>query len=303
MSFPCHTWRKRELYFFVKFFSFITGILFIGGIIEYANIKSMEPLMKGAPTKKNSELTSTTNHTAEVLQTKKVPFKTNHIIQVGRARTATTFQFHTLCVMAFLKFPHRSIACKFNQFESKSDFLVSKTHHFRDARKFVRRKHTVFFATTSSGEVDKGFKGFDFTYVANMSFVKNLGVNMIYEYVPIFQLDKNTAKLVLSYFKHWDILRICCGDQMSTSWREKLMGISNETHQCDQYNISSVEESYMKSKLYKKMKSRGMKDFLKPALADGDLTGKYCEEYNDGVRRCNWTFNSWLKGEHFCPKN
>ena len=79
---------------------------------------------------------------------------------------------------------------------------------------------------------------------------------------------------------------------MSNSWRKILNGSIDEMHQCDLYNISNVEISFMNSQLYKEMLSRNLYYMLRPSDFDGALSGEYCEKYNDGVKRCGLEFNS-----------
>ena len=217
---------------------------------------------------------------------------TTHLVQVAEGRTASTFQFQTLCVMSFVKFKNQSIECKYGKWTSESDVLITKTHVFEEAQERINQNNTLFFTSVQpSGKIDADF---NFMYIANTSLLKRRGEYMIFEYAPLFQLNQEESFAVFEYFKFWDILRICCGKQMSTSWRQKLNGSIDEMHQCDLYNISNVEISFMNSQLYKEMQARNMNYMLRPSEVDGGLSGEYCEEYNDGVKRYGLEFNEGL---------
>jgi len=231
----------------------------------------------------------------------KVPLNTTHIIQVGDPRTATTLQFQTLCALSFLKFKNKSLDCNFNKWISTRDVLVTKTHNWTTARKYINKTNTIFFATTKKGSFNHS--EFDFEYIVNTKLLKKRGEYLLYEYARIFQLNDAEAEMAFQFLKYWDILRICCGTQMSISWRLQLKKDSGEVHLCDLYNISKVEFAFMKTQLYHEMKENKLEQMLKPSTADGELNGEYCEMYNDGVKRCGWRFNSWKKGIHQCPDN
>ena len=96
-------------------------------------------------------------------------------------------------------------------------FKVTKTHNFTHALQFSNKPNVLIFLSARHGE--KIDERFDFYYIADTNLVKKRGETVIFEYQNMFSLSDEQMELLLEYFHYWDILRQCCGSQMSNSWR------------------------------------------------------------------------------------
>ena len=65
------------------------------------------------------------------------------------------------------------------------------------------------------------------TYEASLETLNRLGVHIIYEYQQFFNIPTKLMDLVYEYMRYWDILRVCCGPQMSEDWRQALLNNSS----------------------------------------------------------------------------
>ncbi|XP_060594122.1 uncharacterized protein LOC132748498 [Ruditapes philippinarum] len=241
---------------------------------------------------------------------KRVP---NLIVQYGTPRTATTLQFHLLCLMmAFLHEDEKnSVGCYFNRFETNNKYRVIKRHSIPDkALYFIPAGSWVFM--TSKGPLTKPKqdqvrrlkqKRIAFPYIADVNLVSKRSHFIAYEYQKFFGLSNQNMTHVVEYLRYWDILRVCCGMQMSGDWRNHLAPKKNyrnhhDPHSlsypaCEMYNISNVEALLLKTHAYKTFSSHSsLKNFLgKPSLVDGNLDGSYCKRCNAKISKFKLSFN------------
>ena len=98
-------------------------------------------------------------------------------------------------------------------------------------------------------------------YIADFDIVSKRGHTIIMEYQEYFNLSdhKKTSQIeqAFVYIRYWDILRICCGMQMSADWRNQLRPLvtykqhhyenSSAYTACEMYNMSNVEKPLMKT--------------------------------------------------------
>jgi hypothetical protein len=176
-------------------------------------------------------------------------------------------------------------------------FLVVKTHDPCNALRFANDT-TAIFSTVSH---HPGFNFTEFAYVQNVSMLKeNLmsAYMVVWKYQSIFALTDSEMVAVAAYFELWDILRLCCGKQMSKHWRHWLTTYetTNSRHAaavvnlCQQRNISQVETDLLLTSVAKQLRKSRNNDMVRPSTSE-PLSGSYCELYKRGVKEKHLKFD------------
>jgi len=235
------------------------------------------------------------------------PIKT-HIVTQGRPRTATTLLFNMVAVSNFLylvendpgKIPdvelrywQRPKGYKILRATNKP--MIAKAHISLD--NFLSNNTVVFTAAVDKKEAAAMKKslerdGHTIAFVQDMETLKEGGVTgLVKEYVSGYGLSKKDRSNLNEYFSNWEILRQCCGQQMSVRWRNDLMPekfkISKFTSHptCASYDIDGIEQAFMKTELYSLIeKYPSVQPLNKASLNDGNLNGTYCSSYNYLIR-------------------
>jgi len=240
-------------------------------------------------------------------------------IQYGHPRTATTLQFQTLCyamIVKHLSDPKsiRNLHCNYVQVPAKDQIGVVKTHVFPGGH-FASENFVVF--ATSSGDRTKIYEslkqaGFVVPFVSDLSFVAKYGYHSVLQYKDVLGMTDDEIGVVVEAIRYWDILRLCCGMQMSEDWRNRLYPRSGYHdhrtehdlgyHGCEIYNISQVEEDFRSTVLYTSVAQyKHLKPMLRPSTVDGDLDGTYCLRYDEHVRATGIGFNKALPNNILSP--
>jgi len=259
----------------------------------------------------SSNLTTTTTTTNETSPTS-LPW---HILQYGPPRTATTYQFELLCLCAFVKIfdegekrdnfaAVEKLTCRFmGQFQDVLPSVV-KTHVINSYPPKEENNKDVWLFTTSNGDANATFhrftsRGYNVKYVQEVQSLGKLGGHyMAYNYQGIFDLTDEQMEQIVEFMRYWEILRKCCGMQMSDDWREQLLPLKKKkpgytAHHnehdpvypaCQMYDIDAVETLFLHTKLAQAMSVfPNMHTMLRPSTVDGTLNGKYCSRYNAAV--------------------
>ena len=253
----------------------------------------------------------------------------NLIIQYGEPRTASTLQFQTLCAIALVlneAEPGR-VDCSFlpagpappgdlaGKAADPSTLHVVKTH-IVPAEGFP--KGAWLFASEIDDAVDavepwqgaaqrvSDELGHDVKYAQVMSRLAEQGSGIATEYQSFFGLSDPQLEEVVTYLRYWDILRMCCGVQMSAEYRAQLISdlrpniteTSGSLYPaCDMYNIQMVERQVVESQVFKLALTGGVGlrtlrgTSNKEAGWGDDLNGQYCEWFNRQVACQELTFN------------
>ena len=230
------------------------------------------------------------------------------LIQVGEPRTGTTFQFNSLCLMAMMKYPERKIFCGYEQgpnltkrFRSLVSLgfatVVIKTHDIQSVLASSSVAVGIFRTKPMEEKLklrekwrERKFQTWEadgnFAFIQDESELRRCGVGVVWNLQPVFDLPNAQMLEIQEHLRKWDVLRICCGKQMSNSWRQELIhppsGIS--PHQCAMYNISMVEMALRETKVFKILEHHGLEQMASPSVADALLTGHYCAQYERLVR-------------------
>ena len=125
------------------------------------------------------------------------------------------------------------------------------------------------------------------------------------EYAPgygahAFRLTAPQLYTLVDYIRHWDVLRQCCGAQMSKDWRATLQGHGARTPDplvhsskyaaCEAYNLDVVEAMLVSTEVFRRFGAHGQW-IKKLSTHDGDLNGTYCSWANNEIARHNLQFN------------
>ena len=178
----------------------------------------------------------------------------------------------------------------------------------------------LVFHTTNGNITTKGVQkffaryGFPILMTVDTSELGQGGVEAVRDrYEHALGLNKERSAILYAWLHVWDVLRVCCGAQLSKYWRAHLLGEEDDTQGhfgaeegpvslCSRVDLSELEERLMSTRLYRKMHESV------PALGtvsdvDGQLTGSYCKacerrivqfglQHND---KCDLTVNQMCK--------
>lgn len=209
-----------------------------------------------------------------------------------------------------------SKSCRFeprnpDEKEVKTKWTVLKEHHVpsRVGNEWMFTTANPLIPLTNHTKTILA-EGFDLKYVANMREVERLGYLVAWDYQHIFKLRDSEMEQVAAFLRFWDIIRLCCGMQMSEIWREQMLQAaykrprnydasrhSNNTKEyfpaCNIYDIDEVVSVFLNSSLAKQIRPHDVSKYLLRASgSDGELTQHYCSDYNKDVVRYNLTFNA-----------
>ncbi|KAL7438769.1 hypothetical protein ACHAXH_006250 [Discostella pseudostelligera] len=241
------------------------------------------------------------------------PIKT-HIVTYGSPRTATTLLFNMVAVSYFLYLTENNpgkiadVELKFwirpdayITLRKRETPMVVKTHLSLD--NFLSGNVVVFTAATNRKKAAKmkatlERDGHTVAYVQDMETLKESGIAQLVDaYVTGYGLSKKDREILNEYFSLWEVLRQCCGQQMSMRWRndmmpEKFKDKNLKSHPtCGSYDIDMIERSFMETELYSLIeKYPSVQPLNKPSLKDENLNGTYCSSYNYLVRTQGLSF-------------
>lgn len=241
---------------------------------------------------------------SEFLQkcTKKVP---NVIVQYGEPRSGSTLQFHSLCLMMLMLHEEEAsnVSCSFGA-TTTSKFKVIKAHSVNSFLKTIPSNAWIFMTLKSKSELHQQVKqniekmkkrNLTIQKTVDLDEVGRAGFYIATQYQKHFGLSDNKMVHVLEYLRYWDILRQCCGKQMSSDWRNKLAPQKGykQHHEpnsltypaCEMYNITQVETLFINTYIYQKFsRTESLRNCIgKPAIMDGVLDGTYCERCNRNI--------------------
>lgn len=233
-----------------------------------------------------------------------------HIICLGKPRTATTLQFNMASISYFLyllRYDEKRISDikiayvqqkrskKMKSFLRRNTTSLIKSHMSIDSMKeSINEKllnQTVIFTTATDKkeaydvEMELSNKGFDYAFVQDMETLKEVrSSGLISDYIIGFGLSQIDKQQMVEYFERWEILRQCCGKQMSSKWRTDLyrLGKRKPRHSlCSKNDIDDIEQSFMSTDLYQLIDQYpNIRELNKPSLLDDELNGTYCSNYN-----------------------
>lgn len=253
----------------------------------------------------------------------------NTFLQIGDTRTATTMQFMTVCAAVSMKFllndPDARVRCGmiYDEFvgdvvdRAPNDVYVVKAHKFTKsdvthAKQLRDSNNEAWLFETTRGSLSGKQRwmanltgaGPAKTIVSTTEVAEDGYRAGEAKYEEVFGLSAQESDILYEWLEAWDVLRVCCGAQMSQSWREHVVGgyvqpagrgfgpPSNASVElCLSKNISEVEESLINSRLFQALGDRMPTLIGRPSNVDGPLTGSYCATCLENTRLHKLTFN------------
>ena len=229
------------------------------------------------------------------------------LIQYGKPRTGSTLQFQMLCVTLHLLKPTLNVECKTGVANSStagipSTYTLSGSHaaviktHGGVPTHFGEHQSAWLFATASSeSDVQRlrlahpANSVFPLKYVQFMAELSRRGHTLAAEYRSIFGLSDEQTSQLLAYMKPWDVLRQCCGKQMSEIYRAQLQHrtpsyVSGKDPGCSAHNLDEVEQQLLQTDVYRRHSHRS-RTLRVVSSIDGELNGTYCRDQNARIVR------------------
>ena len=207
------------------------------------------------------------------------PSLPKYIVQYGKQRTSSTHQASLLRIIWCLR---------------KDEIRrMQKTHVFPQ---FFDTNTWYFLSAYHTNEtLPKG----PWKTVHFRSKLETRGLNYIYHqlrtvYKPLFNLSDIEVTMIIRYFDDWDVLRRCCGIELSRPFGAELLAgnESQKTHPCWRLNATQHERALMHTRVFREcpiMRSTSYHDYTWA----GRLDGHYCERTQELYRH----------GMHFDGKN
>ena len=239
------------------------------------------------------------------------------LIQLGKLRSATTWQAEALCRALQLataplhSLPDFQLSCLYTRepFEALSrggrDFRVVKTHRSGlDAGLLPPSQPVLYFVTSNDALND--FPHLRPCYIQEYPALLERDLALLRDYQAVFSLSEAQYLLLRTYMRYWQIVRKCCGFQSSCLNVLQL----NPGHQaevaerrtfeqaldypsCQMYNLSAVEEFLVSTTLWQQAQR---------LIADGKHNPP--ERYGfDGAGYCDRTVEMIKQGLGFNRAN
>lgn len=257
------------------------------------------------------------NHLGKPVKVKAAGNNVTVHFQWGNPRSVSTLQFSTVCAgiaATLINKPDVSLHCGFGHVQTTLENLPASGEHYVVLKQhtlveeegvldflldyFADREPPFVWQTTKHDsprpvyEAKKaGMKITELLTLDRETVVRYGYVADKDEYSKLLGLTQHEESILYEWLELWDILRVCCGMQMSKGWRAALQSDSPSHHRCSMYNIDVVEKSLMHSKLYESMIGR-VPTLGQVSQVDGPLTGSYCSECSKNIRLKGLGFNN-----------
>jgi hypothetical protein len=98
-------------------------------------------------------------------------------------------------------------------------FITARTALKPDAESTTTEAH---WAPTARAAKRKLKAGCNVSYVQILDTLKDRGYRVSRDYDDALGLDVARSDALMDYLRYWDVLRVCCGKQMSGDYRDRL---------------------------------------------------------------------------------
>jgi hypothetical protein len=249
------------------------------------------------------------------------------LVQWGESRTGTTFQFTALCASAVLLSLSEGaddlpVDCEYARDDKMLEKrvpeqkkaailtatgvqgrLVIKTHNKEYAmRKAGKTTHTANSATAWLFATTPGL-GDQAKYTQSFKELDALGPALASKYAQLLGLTPSQTADLQAYMQRWDALRLCCGTQMSQSYRDYLQnktsshvmkgGLARDHSQyCSSLDLDTVEQELMATAVFQQGKD--IRVVAHNTYNEPPFTGTYCTQANRIIAEHNLQFNAKL---------
>ena len=128
------------------------------------------------------------------------------------------------------------------------------------------------------------------SYVQLTATVANRDWKIIEDYRPFFDITDGEFSDVVRYMRAWDVLRRCCGPQMSKDYRARLYSDTRyvphrgpgsvDYDSCEMYDVDAIERELVGLRLFKECDDlRTLQDKVDWAT----LNGTFCSRYKEAA--------------------
>jgi hypothetical protein len=134
------------------------------------------------------------------------------------------------------------------------------------------------------------------TYVQYTERLAKFGLDTILkDYTDIFQLSSVESATFIEYMTLWDMLRVCCGAQMSSHYRQRLHSNKpppttkrSASDFCEDHNLGEIERKIISTTVFHRCEGHRVK-YL--SSRDQILDGTYCERATRATKVLKLGFN------------
>ena len=252
------------------------------------------------------------------------------VMQYGPPRTATTTQYHALCVAMLLLHgnavdlpvlntnSNEQLSRLHSQAMKNGRYVVVKTHKepatfdLSDAWLFTTSESASPVANWSVLELmsiarnDSKRFGWPVQFTQTIASISTLGLPALFaKYLQIFQLPSHELDAFVTFETLWGTLRRCCGNQLSGSWRKIIhtrgsaLPHYTDEHYCDSVEVGEVEAAFVQSELYRRFmglrRMAKIKGIFQVSNVDSVLNGTYCRSANKAIAKGRVPFNGLNK--------
>ena len=272
-------------------------------VLALAAMAAVGRTAKGVTKKTKTELEEWREASAEVVVTYGVPrtattlqnFAVRAFLCAAGAETATVHKTHTLEVLQ----AHAKEFPGWRRFVTESSFEhpgMSKAESKRVGDLFGDGAHDAgpppgaWNQTARELERLWNMTAGSLSYVQLTATVANRDWKIIEDYRPFFDITDGEFSDVVRYMRAWDVLRRCCGPQMSKDYRARLYGDTRyvphrgpgsvDYDSCEIYDVDAIERELVGLRLFKECDDlRTLQDKVDWAT----LNGTFCSRYKEAA--------------------
>ena len=125
---------------------------------------------------------------------------------------------------------------------------------------------------------------------------------IVEDYRPFFDITDDEFSDVVQYVRAWDVLRRCCGPQMSADYRARLYNDTRyvphrgpgsvDYDSCEMYDVDAIERELVGLRLFKQCEElRTPGSTLQEGVAWAALDGTFCSRYKEAAIKTGAGFN------------
>jgi hypothetical protein len=134
------------------------------------------------------------------------------------------------------------------------------------------------------------------TYVQYTEKLANDGLDAILkDYIETFQLSPVESAAFIEYMTLWDVLRVCCGAQMSRHYRQRLhrnkpppTTKTSASDFCENHDLGEIERKIISTTVFHRCEGHRVKHL---SSKDQILDGTYCERATRATKVLKLDFN------------
>ena len=177
--------------------------------------------------------------------------------------------------------------------------IKTHTHDFAMQKINSAAKGTAWLFVTSTGTGNEKKEQLA-KYTQSLKELNAKGPAMAGKYAELLGLTPSETADLQAYMQRWDALRLCCGKQMSQSYRDHLQnktsshvmrgGIKSDHSQyCSSLDLDTVEQELMATAVFQHGKD--LTNIARNTAREPPFTGTYCTEANRIIAEHHLQFN------------